>query len=149
MFYSQFRCWNPGETTFNEILSGFFFRDWLHLHHQGSDIITEIWLSWLIRILLLERESIAGALVCLSQPATWRSCQPDRSILDTVKYSAYFFWQNINTAAVRVGSVLHGVALREFIFPECRIFSVNNITPLFYVLLSITDAVHLCNSIRR
>jgi hypothetical protein len=104
-------------------------------------MIMEIWLSWLIRILLVVAESLTGPLVYVSHPATCRDCQFDKSLSHSVEYSAYFSWQNIGTASVGVGFVLHRVALGKFILPECQFFSVYIVTLLFYGLSSITDAL--------
>jgi hypothetical protein len=86
------------------------------------------------------KKSVAGKLVCLGHLDTWHGCQPDRSLLNSVEYTAYFSWQNIGSASAAVRFVVHLAAAGEFIFTGCCIFSVNIIPKLLYALPSIADA---------
>jgi hypothetical protein len=86
------------------------------------------------------KASVAATLVCLSHLDTRRGSHPDRSLLNSFEYTAYFSWQSIGTASATVGFVVHVASVGEFIFTELWSLSVKIIPPLFFALSSITDA---------
>ena len=128
IFDFHFSRWDPGEATLKQILfrlipspsSGFWRNYW------------DFWVSWLIRILLVERSQwLEGWCVV----ATWT---PGAAV--RLFNKLLVFLGKILALHQPQRFVVHVAAVGEFIFTERCIFSVNIIPPLFYALSSITNA---------